>query len=73
MIARMTRAAVVGVSLYLAAALGTRGTERAGVVRCGCGDACWCKRALLGAFRWVFPYRHRGGDEHHDHDPTAML
>lgn len=56
------------IGLYLIAAVGTRAAEKAGVVRCGCADDCWCKQPLLAAFRWVFPCRHRS----HDHEPTHV-
>jgi hypothetical protein len=51
---------VVGglVRLYLFFALIGRFVEGMGVVRCGCLDDCWCKRPVLSAFRWVFPWGH---------------
>lgn len=33
--------------------------EREGSLRCDCADDCWCKRAPLRLFRWVFPAWHR--------------
>ena len=46
-------------SAYLAAAAVTRLAEFAGLRHCECSDECWCKRPVLGAFRWVFPRWHR--------------
>ena len=45
--------------LYLLLALLGRLIEMAGVVRCGCGATCWCKRRVLKTFRWVLPWGHR--------------
>ena len=46
--------------LYLLFAIIGRIREEMGVVVCGCDSSCWCKRPVLGTFRWVFPYGHRG-------------
>jgi len=56
------RVAVTVLAVYAVAAAATRAAESAGAVRCGCGPDCWCKRPFLSAFRWVFPYQHRGID-----------
>jgi hypothetical protein len=53
------RLAVGLVSIYLLFAVIGRFVEGMGAVRCGCAQDCWCKRPILSAFRWVFPYRHR--------------
>jgi hypothetical protein len=45
--------------LYLTAAIVGRLLEAVGAARCGCADDCWCKKAGLSTFRWVFPWRHR--------------
>jgi hypothetical protein len=44
--------------LYLLFAVIGRFVEGMGAVRCGCASTCWCKRPVLSAFRWVFPWRH---------------
>jgi len=51
---------VVGglLGLYLLFALIGKFVEGMGAVRCGCLDDCWCKRPVLSAFRWVFPWHH---------------
>lgn len=51
---------VVGglVGLYLLFALIGRFVEGMGAVSCECLDDCWCKRPVLSAFRWVFPWGH---------------
>ena len=54
----MRRGILIGASLYLGAALGTRTAEAAGMQRCHCSSACWCRRILSG-FRWVAPTAHR--------------
>ena len=54
-----TRAVPIAVGLYLAAALATRVAEAVGLQRCHCSQACWCRRPLLSAFRWVVPVGHR--------------
>jgi hypothetical protein len=47
--------------LYLLLAAGTWTAEMLGLggsrLRCGCADACWCKRPGLALFRWVTPGR----------------
>ncbi len=50
---------VIAFGLYVCLALGTRATEAAGLHRCACSSACWCKKLLLSAFRWVMPVGHR--------------
>jgi hypothetical protein len=47
-------------AVYLLLAATTKVLERRGVMRCGCGEACWCKKPVLSAFRWVAPFGHRG-------------
>jgi hypothetical protein len=44
--------------LYLLFAVIGRFVEGMGAVRCGCLDDCWCRRPVLSAFRWVFPWGH---------------
>jgi hypothetical protein len=51
---------VIGV--YVGIALLTRAAEAGGLHRCGCRADCWCRRPVLNAFRWVFPFRHRAHD-----------
>lgn len=55
----MRRHIVIPVALYLTAALGTHAAEAAGLQRCHCSSACWCRKPLLSAFRWVLPVGHR--------------
>lgn len=55
--ARRLLATLLG--LYLTAAIVGRLLEAVGATRCGCADDCWCKKAGLSTFRWVFPWRHR--------------
>lgn len=45
--------------LYLLFALIGRFVEAMGAVECGCDAGFWCKRPVLSAFRWAFPYGHR--------------
>jgi len=47
------------VGLYLLFAVIGRFVEGMGAVECGCGEQCWCKRPVLSAFRWVFPWGHQ--------------
>jgi hypothetical protein len=54
----MKRLLAVAAGAYVAAALFTRYQERVGRMRCDCLADCWCKRAGLSLFRWVFPFRH---------------
>ncbi len=55
----MRRVLLPAISIYLLAALIGRLAESRGKTVCGCAANCWCKKPLLGAFRWVFPFRHR--------------
>jgi hypothetical protein len=55
----MRRLMVAAATLYLLAAIGTRAAEAAGMQRCHCSPACWCRRPVLSAFRWVAPVGHR--------------
>jgi hypothetical protein len=47
---------------YLLLAALMRLLEAAGLRHCGCSPECWCQRAPMSAFRWVFPYAHRPVD-----------
>ncbi|MGD9750973.1 MAG: hypothetical protein AB7W59_08260 [Acidimicrobiia bacterium] len=67
----MKRVVVVALAVYTVAAVGTKAAERAGAVRCGCGPDCWCKQPVLSAFRWVFPYKHRGIDHTEADQPST--
>ena len=49
---------IVVAHYYLLFALIGKFVEGMGAVRCGCLDDCWCKRPVLSAFRWVFPWAH---------------
>jgi hypothetical protein len=55
----MRRRIIIPVTLYLTAALGSRAAEAAGFQQCHCSAACWCRKPLLSAFRWVLPIGHR--------------
>lgn len=52
----MRQRLVIAFGPYLLLALGTRAT---GLHRCACSSACWCKKPLLSAFRWVTSVSHR--------------
>lgn len=54
----MKRSVVALACLYLLFAIIGRFVERMGAVHCACADGCWCRRPILSAFRWVFPWRH---------------
>jgi hypothetical protein len=47
------------VSLYVLFAVIGRFVEGMGAVRYQCAPDCWCRRAGLSLFRWVFPRGHR--------------
>ncbi|MCK9826051.1 hypothetical protein NOCD_21390 [Nocardioides cavernae] len=55
----MKRSIVIALTLYLTAAVGTRAAEAAGLQRCHCSAACWCRKPMASAFRWVLPVGHR--------------
>jgi hypothetical protein len=55
----MRRGLLPVISIYLLAALIGRVAESRGKTVCGCASDCWCKKPVLSAFRWVFPYLHR--------------
>lgn len=55
----MKRALMSSAGLYLLFAVIGRFVEGMGAVECGCADDCWCKRPVIGTFRWVFPWGHR--------------
>ena len=55
----MKRVVLAALGVYLLVAVGNKVAEAAGVMRCGCGEDCWCQRPGLCLFRWVFPWRHR--------------
>ena len=55
----MRRVLLPAISIYLLAALIGRVAESRGTTVCGCASDCRCKKPVLSAFRWVFPYRHR--------------
>ncbi|MDR7253360.1 hypothetical protein J2X46_002345 [Nocardioides sp. BE266] len=63
---------LVGVLLsgYLLLAVGNKVAEAAGARRCHCADECWCRRAGLSLFRWVFPW-HTNRREQHDMHSVA--
>jgi len=52
------------IGAYVLVAVLNRVAEVLGLQRCGCAPGCCCKRPVLGIFRWVFPYRHRGYSPH---------
>jgi hypothetical protein len=53
----MRRVLLSVVGLFLVLTVGTRIADALGSprLRCGCDDACWCKRPELTLFRWVTP------------------
>lgn len=55
----MRRLLVRLLGLYVLLAVIGHLAEAMGATRCGCSDACWCKRPGLSTFRWVLPYGHR--------------
>lgn len=55
----MKRALKSLAALYLLFAVIGRFVEGMGAVECRCAGDCWCKRPVLSAFRWVFPWGHR--------------
>lgn len=56
----MVRRVLAGLlGLYVLLAVVSRFVEGMGAVKCGCTDGCWCRRPVLSAFRWVFPWGHR--------------
>jgi hypothetical protein len=59
----MKRLVVGALGLYLLFALIGRFVEGTGAVTCGCAADCWCKRPVLGTFRWVFPWGHRSAED----------
>ena len=59
----MKRLVVGALGLYLLFALIGRFVEGMGAVTCGCAADCWCKRPVLGTFRWVFPWGHRSAED----------
>ena len=54
----MKRLVMSALGLYLLFALIGLSRERVGAVTCGCAPDCWCKKPVLGLFRWVFPIGH---------------
>jgi hypothetical protein len=55
----MRRIVLAIVGLYLLLAVIGRFVERMGAVTCRCDPGCWCKKPVISAFRWVFPFEHR--------------
>jgi hypothetical protein len=65
-LAGMRRIVLGGIAGVLLLAIGTRAADALRIggprLRCGCTEACWCKRRSLTVFRWVTPGRwHRLG------------
>jgi len=60
-LAGMRRIILGGIAGVLLLAIGTRAAEALRIggprLRCGCTEACWCKRQGLTVFRWVTPGR----------------
>lgn len=52
------------IGAYVLTAVVTRLAEEAGLRRCGCTAACWCKTQSRSVFRWVFPFGHQSFDPH---------
>ncbi len=55
----MKRTLIAAASVYLLFAVIGRFVERMGAVECGCAPSCWCKKPVVGTFRWVFPFGHQ--------------
>jgi hypothetical protein len=55
----MKRVILVLLGGYVVVAVGNKVAEAAGAMTCDCADDCWCQRAGLNLFRWVFPWGHR--------------
>ena len=71
----MKRAVLMLVGDYVLVAVGNRGAEHFGAMRCDCAEDCWCRRPGLNLFRWVFPWRHyprHTGREKAELDPTRV-
>ena len=56
---------------YVLLAVGNKVAEAAGAIRCGCAEACWCRRPGPSLFRWVFPWGHTAGHEGHEGQEAA--
>ena len=55
----MQRLLVGALRLFVLLAVVGHYMEHLGVTHCGCAPECWCKKPVLGFFRWVIPWGHR--------------